>query len=69
VVALLAGPGRGLRWLGGGGSTLTAANITNPACGADIAGVVESMRQGRTYVNVHSTAHPGGVARGQIVKA
>jgi hypothetical protein len=70
VVAFLAGPVAG----GFDGSveveaTLTAANITNPACGADIAGLVESMRRGRTYVNVHSTAHPGGVARGQIVKA
>jgi CHRD domain len=69
VVAFLAGPVAG----GFDGSvevkaTLTAANITNTACGTDIAGLVESMRLGRAYVNVHSPAHPGGEARGQIVE-
>jgi hypothetical protein len=69
VVAFLAGavPG-GLDGSVEVEATLTAANITDPACGADIAGLVKSMRAGRTYVNVHSTEHPTGVARGQIVK-
>jgi len=47
-------------------ATLTAANITNTACGATIADLVQSMRDGNTYVNAHSTAHPGGEIRGQI---
>ena len=47
-------------------ATLTAANITNPACGATIADLVQSMRDGRTYVNAHSLAFPGGEIRGQI---
>jgi hypothetical protein len=47
-------------------ATLTAANITNPVCGATIADLVQSMRDGNTYVNAHSTAHPGGEIRGQI---
>jgi glucose/arabinose dehydrogenase len=27
------------------------------------------MRQGRTYANLHTTAHPGGEVRGQIIVA
>jgi len=49
-------------------ATLTGANITNPLCGATIADLVQSMKDGNTYVNVHSAAHPGGEARGQIVE-
>jgi hypothetical protein len=47
-------------------ATLTDANITNPACGATIAELVQSMRNGNTYVNVHSIAFPAGEIRGQI---
>jgi hypothetical protein len=47
-------------------ATLTAANITNPACGATIADLVQSMRDGKTYLNAHSPAFPGGEIRGQI---
>src|SRR5919106_3511028 len=66
VVAFLAGAVSG----GFDGSvevkaTLTGANITNSACGATIAELVESMSNGDTYVNVHTPANPGGEARGQ----
>jgi len=47
-------------------ATLTDANIVNTACGATIADLVESMRNGNTYVNAHSPAHPSGEIRGQI---
>jgi hypothetical protein len=47
-------------------ATLTAANITNTACGATIAELVQSMRNGNTYVNAHSPAFPTGEIRGQI---
>lgn len=47
-------------------STLNDSNVTNPACGATIADLVESMLEGRVYLNVHSTSWPGGVIRGQV---
>jgi hypothetical protein len=46
--------------------TLTEANIVNEACGATVAELLESMANGMTYVNVHSTDNPGGEVRGQI---
>jgi hypothetical protein len=37
------------------------------ACGwEDLADVLEAMAAGGTYVNVHSTDHPGGEIRGQV---
>lgn len=47
-------------------ATLTAANIVNDSCGATIQELVEAMRSGNTYVNVHSVNNPAGEARGQI---
>jgi len=47
-------------------STLNDSNVTNPACGTTIAALVEAMLDGRVYLNVHSTAWPGGVIRGQV---
>lgn len=47
-------------------ATLTGANIINDACGGTLEELVASMRDGNTYVNVHSPAHPGGEIRGQI---
>ena len=45
---------------------LNDGNVTNPACGATIADLVESMLDGSVYLNVHSSAWPGGVIRGQV---
>lgn len=47
-------------------ATLSADNIINPVCGATIAELVDSMRAGDVYVNVHSSANPGGEIRGQV---
>lgn len=47
-------------------AALTDANIVDDSCGETIADLVQSMRDGNTYVNVHSPAFPGGEIRGQI---
>jgi hypothetical protein len=50
--------------------TVTAANVVGPG-GQGIAGgefdeLVRAMRNGATYVNVHSPTYPGGEIRGNI---
>jgi hypothetical protein len=45
----------------------TQANIVNPACGTTLVELAQSMKDGKTYANVHTVAHPGGEIRGQIV--
>lgn len=43
-----------------------ADNIVNTSCGATLRQLIQSMRDGNTYVNVHTTQSPGGEIRGQI---
>src|SRR5882724_6552574 len=52
-------------------ATITDANVilTTTPCGATLASILEAARNGNVYVNVHSVAHPGGVARGQLEPA
>jgi glucose/arabinose dehydrogenase len=41
--------------------------IARPGFTPTVANLVERMRQGRAYANLHTTANPGGEVRGQIV--
>ncbi len=45
----------------------SGSNIVNPACGVPIGELAQSMRDGNTYVSVHSPDNPGGEIRGQII--
>lgn len=47
-------------------ATITNANIVNTACGSTLAEIVHQAKLGNVYVNAHSVAKPGGVARGQL---
>jgi len=46
--------------------TFSEVSVVNDACGATIEALLESMANGQTYVNVHSTDFPPGAVRGQI---
>jgi hypothetical protein len=41
--------------------------IARPGFSPTIADLLQRMRQGRTYANLHTTAFPGGEVRGQII--
>jgi hypothetical protein len=52
--------------------TVTAANVVGPnnqgiTPAADFAKVVQAMREGAAYVNVHSTRSPTGEIRGRVI--
>jgi hypothetical protein len=47
-------------------ASFTDANIVNTACGATLADLAQAMRDGQTYVNAHTLAHPAGEVRGQL---
>jgi len=46
--------------------TITAADLVGPLAGMTLEDLADAMQAGDTYVNVHTTAYPGGEIRGQI---
>lgn len=46
--------------------TATADDLTGPLEGEDLAALATEMRDGNTYVNVHTEQHPPGEIRGQV---
>lgn len=46
--------------------TITAADLVGGLAGTSLDALVEAMRAGDTYVNVHTSQYPAGEIRGQI---
>jgi hypothetical protein len=46
--------------------TITADDLVGPLAGASLDDLLDAMRAGNTYVNVHTSQHPPGEVRGQI---
>jgi CHRD domain len=46
--------------------TLTEADLVGPMQGKTIGDLVDQIKAGKTYVNVHTEKNPGGEIRGQI---
>jgi hypothetical protein len=46
--------------------TITAANLMGPLAGQSLDILIDAIKSGSTYVNVHTIANPGGEIRGQI---
>jgi hypothetical protein len=71
VVAFLYGPTIGEDFQAGdliaSGTLADADIIARPNFTPTVATLVERMRQGRAYVNLHTSANPGGEVRGQVI--
>lgn len=50
-----------------GEANVTASNLEGPMKGKDITDLVTAMKNGTTYVNVHTTDFPDGEIRGQLM--
>lgn len=46
--------------------TITSSDLIGPLAGQPLSALVDAMRAGNAYVNVHTVANPGGEIRGQI---
>jgi hypothetical protein len=46
--------------------TITAGALTGALAGQPLSALIDAMRSGNTYVNVHTLRAPGGEVRGQI---
>jgi len=49
-----------------GEANVTASNLEGPMKGKDVTDLVTAMKDGTTYVNVHTTDFPNGEIRGQL---
>ena len=49
-----------------GQGTFTAANFTGPLAGQQMSALLNAIAAGNAYVNVHTTANPGGEIRGLV---
>src|SRR5687768_3674994 len=49
-----------------GEANVTASNLEGPMKGKDVTDLVTAMKNGATYVNVHTTDFPNGEIRGQL---
>jgi glucose/arabinose dehydrogenase len=71
IVAFLFGLGPGEDFQAGdvisSGSLDDSDVIERPGFTPTVSNLVQRMRQGRAYVNLHTTAHPGGEIRGQAI--
>jgi len=45
---------------------ITAANLSGPLAGEDLDSLIQRIRSGNIYVNVHTVVNPGGEIRGQL---
>lgn len=45
----------------------TASNLVGPLARQPLSALLERMRVGEAYVNVHTVAYPGGEIRGQVL--
>jgi CHRD domain len=52
-----------------GEANVTASNLEGPMKGKDVMDLVTAMKNGTTYVNVHTTDFPDGEIRGQLKDA
>ena len=46
--------------------TITAANLTGALAGQPLSALLDQIRAGNAYVNVHTSQHPPGEIRGQL---
>jgi hypothetical protein len=57
-------PGRSSGVLATG--VITEDDLVGPLAGADFSELIDAIKEGDTYVNVHTSQFPGGEVRGQI---